>query len=193
SFHPTLPSLFQDLVHSPRSPLRTRQRRPSPTLLNNSCYSFGKAAAPRGALRTIQSSLHSSRRRSCNRPGPPSLVSHCLPGPPSNVAYDIPPTTSATSEATPPSQCYLSRPLALSTVRVRDYDVDSRALDVLRNCGDVQVAAPTRYRLPALRYAHSPSTPCLRTHKARRTSSTTRAASTSASLVAHTLSVTSSR
>ncbi|KAJ7912150.1 hypothetical protein B0H13DRAFT_2660198 [Mycena leptocephala] len=81
---------------------------------------------------------------------------------------------------------------ALSTIRVRDYDVDSRALDVLRNCSDVQVAA-----LPAIAFPPSatptPSTPCLRTHKARCASSTTRAASTSASLVAHILSVTSSR
>ncbi|KAJ7834401.1 hypothetical protein B0H13DRAFT_2369898 [Mycena leptocephala] len=53
---------FADLMHSPRSPLRARQRRPAPTLLNNSCYSFGRAAAPRRALRTIWSSLHSSVR-----------------------------------------------------------------------------------------------------------------------------------
>jgi hypothetical protein len=107
----------------------------------------------------------------------------CLSGSPLSPTSRMtsPRTTSAArraNEATPPSQrcsrpaVQLSRPLALSTIWTSDYDVGSRALDVLRNCGEAQVPNPHHVCAHTRHDAHRcPHEPRRRRHPLSPTSS----------------------
>ncbi|KAJ7884702.1 hypothetical protein B0H13DRAFT_2537104 [Mycena leptocephala] len=87
-----------------------------------------------------------------DRPVPASLQlrPRHLSRPPASVAVQVKPACHHHVARAPPHDCHAPRPPRRRTTRASCYDADGSAPNVLRDCGDVQVAAPTCYSVPHL-------------------------------------------